>query len=61
MKNRNTLQYHHKLHDLVLCDARRLSTLHHILRSAICIEILDERDAQRTTTVLITGEFGYEV
>lgn len=48
------------LHDLVLGDtASRLGTLHGVYGASACIHVLDKSDAERTATVLITGELGY--
>lgn len=48
-----------QLHDLVLGDtASRLSAFHHVPGTTAGVQVLDEGDAQRTTTVLVTGEFG---
>lgn len=48
------------LHDLILRDARRRfeAGLHRVTTGA-CSRVLDKRDAQRTTTVLVSSEFGY--
>lgn len=47
------------LHDLVLGDtASRLGTLHGVYGASACIHVLDKSDAERTATVLITGELG---
>lgn len=46
----------HRLHDLILSDARRGFRLLHHLRSRSSIQVLNKGDAQGTTTVLVTGE-----
>lgn len=47
------------LHDLVLRDARRrLEAAFHRVPAGARSHVLDERDAQWTTAVLVAGEFG---
>lgn len=50
------------LHDLVLRKTSGLCSLHHVhvLRSWAGIQVLDKGDAQRATSVLVTGELGCE-
>jgi hypothetical protein len=46
------------LHDLVLGQTGWLLAFHHFFRTRASVHVLHECDAQRTTSVLVAGEFG---